>query len=80
MGIHANNRDARLSRIYCEGVKAQKDGDLITTNPWDVTNEVQQRAAWDQGWNDSNGGAVDLSMCCYPVAGAQAPELSEVRY
>ena len=41
MGVHANNRDARLSRIYCDGVTAQKTGGVATDQPWPTgTHEV----------------------------------------
>lgn len=80
MGIHANNRDLRLSRIYCDGVIAQKGGGAIESNPWDAGTNTQEADAWATGFNDALGAAVDLSMCGYPGAGLPSPELTENRY
>jgi len=80
MGNHANNRSGLLARIYCDGVTSAQGGGLQTDNPWDQTTNTQEYDAWDTGWLDSDGGAVDLSCCGYPVAGAPSPELTENRY
>ena len=78
MGIHANNRDLRLARIYCDGVTAQKNGDLISTDPWPASS--QESLAWLEGFNDATAAVADLSMCGYPDSGKESPELLEVRY
>lgn len=80
MGIHAFNRDLRLSRIYCDGVTVQKSGGLESDDPWNTGNNKQETTAWQAGFADALGGAVDLSCCGYPVAGAPSPELTENRY
>lgn len=79
MGNHAFARDARLSRIYCDGVQSQKGGGLVGDDPWGLAHP-DASASWLEGFNDALGGVLDLSCCGYPVEGAQAPELSENRY
>jgi hypothetical protein len=75
-----NNRSLNLEKIYCDGVRAQKAGELITANPWPATS-VEEDAAWDVGFSDAVNALADLSCCGYPDAGEPAPEiLNSPRY
>jgi hypothetical protein len=74
-----NNRPLALEKIYCDGVRADKAGDLIGTDPWIA--DSQESLAWLTGFADSAGGILDLSCCGYPDAGLPAPEvLNSPRY
>jgi hypothetical protein len=75
-----NNRPLNLEKIYCDGVRAEKAGDLIGTDPWIASSE--ESLAWTQGFSDSVNALMDLSCCGYPDAALAAPEVvsTESRY
>lgn len=73
-----NNRDLKLVRPYCDGVTAQKNGELITADPWRPAGadpQVPFSQAWLQGWGDAEQNVTDLSCCGYPKAGDPPPEI-----
>ncbi len=50
------------SRAFCEGRKAQADGELKATNPHDPNGNPVAYDSWDNGWDSGFNG--DPRGCC----------------
>jgi len=54
----------RQARAYCDGRKANVDGALIDTNPFNPANEFENSEAWNFGWTAASLGETASQTYC----------------
>ncbi len=54
----------RTARAYCEGRKANVDGELISANPFTVDRERENYDSWNFGWTAASVGETASQTYC----------------